>query len=206
VRHIAMSHPNEAVLRFLTHRPPPDLLKSPEFRAAFGHLGQRRLSFDATVLHHQLPEVAQLAADFPDTTIVLDHAGLATIVPGEARDPSEIFEEWRTNMRSLAHHQNVVCKIGGLGTSYWGFGFTDRTAPIGYRELAEAWKPYVETSIELFGVERSMMESNFPNDGRACGFVPLWNALKFIVRDFTPQEKAALFRGTAERIYRVDLQ
>jgi len=206
VRHIAISHPDEAILRFLTHRPPPDLLKSPGFRSAFRHVSKLGLSFDATVLHHQLPEVAQLAADFPDTAIVLDHAGLATVVPGDAKSRSEVFQEWRNNLQALARHENVSCKIGALGTSYWGFGFTERSAPIGYRELAQAWKPYVETAIELFGVHRSMMESNYPNDGRSCGFVPLWNALKYIVKDATRDEKAALFRGTAERVYRMDLQ
>ena len=51
-----------------------------------------------------------------------------------------------------------------------------------------------------------MMESNYPNDGRSCGFVPLWNALKFIVKDYSADEKAALFRGTAQKVYRIDLQ
>ncbi|GAA5233594.1 amidohydrolase family protein [Verticiella sediminum] len=206
VRHIAMSHPDESVLRFLTHRPPPDLLKSPGFHAAFKHVSKRGLSFDATVLHHQLPEVGELAAAFPDTMIVLDHAGLATAIPDKAGSQAEAFQEWRANMQALSRHENVFCKISGLGTSYWGFGFIEREAPVGYRELAEAWKPYVETAIELFGANRSMMGSNYPNDGRSCGFVPLWNALKYIVRDYSLSEKAALFRDTAQRVYRVDLQ
>ncbi len=206
VRHIAMSHPDPSVLRFLTHRPPPDLLKSPGFRAAFRHVRERGLCFDATVLHHQLPEVAALAAAFPDTTIVLDHAGLATAIPGKPGSQTEVFQEWRANMQALARHENVFCKISGLGTSYWGFDFIERTTPVGYRELADAWRPYVETSIELFGAGRSMMGSNYPNDGRSCGFVPLWNAMKHIVRDCSPSEKAALFKGTAQKVYQVDLQ
>ncbi|MGE4337295.1 MAG: amidohydrolase [Pigmentiphaga sp.] len=205
VRHIAISHPNEAVLRFLTHRPPPDLLNSPGFHSAFRHLKERGLSFDATVLHDQLPDLAKLAAAFPETAIVLDHAGLATTVPEEPASRSEVFAVWRKNLKELARHENVSCKIGGLGTSYWGFGFTEREEPIGYRELAEAWKPYVETAIEIFGADRSMLESNYPNDGRACGFVPLWNAMKYILKDYTVAEKTALFRGTAEKVYRVDL-
>jgi predicted TIM-barrel fold metal-dependent hydrolase len=50
-----------------------------------------------------------------------------------------------------------------------------------------------------------MMESNYPNDGRSCGFVPPWNALKHIVRDCSAQEKAVLFHGTAKRAYRLDV-
>ncbi len=74
-----------------------------------------------------------------------------------------------------------------------------------YRELATAWKPFIETSIEAFGADRCMMESNFPPDGRSCGYVPLWNALKYVVRSSSPEEKSALFNGTAARVYRLEL-
>ncbi len=206
VRQIGISHPNEAVLRFLTHRPPPDLMKSPGFRAAFRHLAPRQLSFDTAVLHHQLPEIVQLATDFPDTTIVLNHAGLATWVEGGPEDRPQVFQSWRKNMQELARCPNVFCKLGGFGGSYWGFGFIERTDPIGYKELAATWGPYVEAAIELFGADRCMMESNYPNDGRSCGFVPLWNALKYIVRSYSAEEKTALFSGTAVKVYRLDLQ
>jgi predicted TIM-barrel fold metal-dependent hydrolase len=32
----------------------------------------------------------------------------------------------------------------------------------------------------------------------------LWNALKKIARDCSPDERAALFGGTATRVYRLD--
>ena len=206
VRQIALAHSNPATLRFLTHKPPPDLLKSPAFRSAFRELGPRGLSFDATVLHNQLPELAQVAKDFPDTTIVLDHLGLALADGPGPEGRAEAFKGWRANMQDLARNPNVFCKVGGLGTSYWGFGFNERSDAIGYQEAASAWKPYVETAIEAFGADRCMMESNYPNDGRSCGFVPLWNALKFIVKDYSADEKAALFRGTAQKVYRIELQ
>jgi len=203
VRQIALAHPDASALRFLTHRPPQDLLKSPGFARALRELGKRGLAFDATVLHTQLPELAAVAADHPDTTFILDHMGLALAreVTGDAR--AGAFEVWRKNIRDLARRPNVFCKVGGLGTSYWGFPFYMRPEPVGYAELAEAWKPYVETVLEAFGPDRCMAESNFPNDGRSCGFVPLWNALKFIVRDHSPEEKAALFHGTAIKVYRM---
>ena len=205
VRQIALAHPDPAVLRFLTHRPPPDLLKSPNFRAAFRQLGSRGLTFDAAILHPQLPELSALAVDHPDTTIVLDHLGLATAMDKSVEERAEIFQVWRRNIVELARNPNVFCKVGGLGTNYWGFGFGQRTDPIGYLELASAWKPYVETAVDAFGADRCMMESNFPNDGRSCGFVPLWNALKYITRGCSVDERAALFHGTAAKVYRIDL-
>jgi L-fuconolactonase len=205
IRQIAMSHPDPSVLRFLGHHPPPDLLKSAKFRIAFAELAKRGLTFDAAVMHHQLPEVEALAAAFPDTPIILNHMGLATAVDMDESGRAEVFRHWRDNLRSLARQPNVTCKIGGLGTVYWGFGFNLRPGPVDSLELASAWRPYVETAIEAFGARRCMMESNFPNDGRSCGFVPVWNALKSIVRGASPEEKAALFHGTAASTYRIDL-
>lgn len=206
VRQIAISHPNPEALRFLTHQPPQGLLQSDAFLAAFRHIGSRGLVFDTCVLHHQLPELSELAARHPGTPIVLNHAGPA--MRRLEKDPARregIFHDWRRNMAELARNPNVFCKIGGLGTSYWDFGFTEREDPVGYLELATAWRPFVEAAVEVFGPDRCMAESNFPNDGRSCGFVPLWNALKHILKDHSADEKRAIFSGTARSVYRMQL-
>jgi len=118
---------------------------------------------------------------------------------------ADVFRNYRESMFEVARRPNIYCKIGGLGMPFWGFRFEERDDPIGYQELATTWRPYVETCIEAFGVDRCMMESNYPPDGRSSGFVPLWNALKHIVRGASSSEKAALFHGTAARVYRIDL-
>jgi len=112
----------------------------------------------------------------------------------------------RDGLRDLARRPNVTCKIGGFGMPLWGFGLSedDRSEPVGFGELATTWAPYVDAAIDAFGPARCMMESNFPVDGRTCGFVPLWNALKHIVRAYSPTEKAALFHDTAARVYRIE--
>jgi L-fuconolactonase len=204
-RQIALAHPDPSVLRFLTQRPHPDLLKSPGIGHGLRELGRRGLCFEATVLHHQLPELEALATAHPETTIVLDHMGLALAMDLDADGRAEVFDAWRKAIHDLARHPNVYCKVGGLGTAYWGFGFNTRPGPTGFLELASAWKPYVEVAIEAFGVDRCMVESDFPADGRSCGFVPLWNALKHIARGFSVSEKAALFHRTATRVYRISL-
>ena len=205
VRQMAMAHPDPAVFGAMPNPPPPDLLQHPGFNQGLRQLARRGLSFDAAVLHHQLPELGAVAAKHPDLTFVLNHMGLATAFNTDAHGRAEVFRVWRDAMRDLAKHPNVVCKIGGLGTIFWGFGFDTSPKPTGYLELAKAWGPYVEAAIDAFGAERCMMESDYPPDGRSCGFVPLWNALKHITRDYSADEKAALFHRTAAKIYGIQL-
>jgi predicted TIM-barrel fold metal-dependent hydrolase len=57
--------------------------------------------------------------------------------------------------------------------------------------------------IECFGPDRCMFESNFPVDKLSISYPVLWNGLKKIVRDFSDDEKDALFSGTATRVYRL---
>jgi predicted TIM-barrel fold metal-dependent hydrolase len=48
-----------------------------------------------------------------------------------------------------------------------------------------------------------MFESNFPVDKVSTSYTVLWNAFKRIAEDYSPTEKAALFRDTAVRAYRL---
>jgi predicted TIM-barrel fold metal-dependent hydrolase len=203
IRQGANHHPGEAPYRYMPSRPPRGLLLDPGFRAGFRHLAPRGLSFDAGIFHHQLPELADLADAFPETAIIINHCGLAVGMEMDAQGHAGVFAEWRDAMREIARRPNVVCKVSGLGLPFWGFGFESRSDPIGHEELASTWKPYVETAVEAFGPDRCMMASDYPVDSLSCGFVPLWNALKHIVRSATPDEKAALFHGTAARVYRI---
>ncbi len=40
-------------------------------------------------------------------------------------------------------------------------------------ELAEAWRPYIETCVGVFGPRRRMSESDFPVDEGMCGHAVL---------------------------------
>jgi predicted TIM-barrel fold metal-dependent hydrolase len=205
VRQVACDDPSEAVYKWITNRPPRALYKSPGFRPAIKQLVKRGLTFDAALFHHQIPDVIELADAVPDATIVLNHCGHVMQMEMNEAQRAEVFRQYRALMIELGRRPNVYCKIGGLGLPFWDFGFLERQDPIGYQELATAWRPFVETSIEAFGPRRCMMESNYPQDGRAAGFVPLWNALKHIVRAASPEDKAALFHGTAAQVYRVQV-
>jgi len=180
-----------------------ELLLDSRFREGFGCLQRYGLSFDAWLYHPQLPELADLARAYPDTPIIVDHIGglLGTGPYDQKRE--EVFQQWKTGIDELSACPNVVVKLGGLGMPMCGFGWNERTTPPSSTELAEAMVPYYHWCIEQFGVDRCMFESNFPVDKVSYSYTVMWNAFKRISKNFSPDERAALFHDTAARVYRL---
>ncbi len=203
VRNRTAWHPSPEVRSNLVS-PPPGPLADPAFRVGARRLAGFGLSLDIWAYHTQLAQVVELAQAVPELAIVLDHVGGPLGVGPFAGRRAEVFEAWRRDMLVLAACPNVAVKLGGLAMEVGGFDFHLRDLPPTSTELAEAWRPYVETCIEAFGATRCMFESNFPVDKGMCGYAVLWNAFKRLAAGASPVEKAALFAGTAMRIYRLD--
>ena len=115
-----------------------------------------------------------------------------------------MFADWRRAVSALAKCPNVVAKLGGIHMPINGFGWHKQAVPPGSAELAAATARYHLHTIEAFGVQRCMFESNFPVDRQSCSYAVLWNSFKRIVADFSAADKAALFHDTAARVYRLD--
>lgn len=184
-------------------RPPAGLYRDESFRRGFSRLAKYGLSFDVWLYHPQLADVRDLARAFPHVPIVLDHIGGLLGVGPYAGRRDDAAREWRPLVRTLAECPNVVVKLGGLGTAVFGYDFHQRERPPSSQELADAWRPYFEYCIELFGAERCMFESNFPVDRSVGSYAVLWNAFKRIAAGASADEKALLFHDTAARVYRL---
>jgi L-fuconolactonase len=180
-----------------------DLMDGPEFRAGMSHLVDLDLSFDAWIFFHQIPKLAALARRFPDVQIVLNHCGGILGIGGYADRRDDVFEQWRATMTELSKCPNVMVKIGGLGMALSGFGFANLAQAPSSETLAMTWQPWVNTCIDLFGVERSMFESNFPVDKCSYSYVTGWNAMMRLSFGLKQTERDALFFGTASRMYRI---
>jgi len=62
-------------------------------------------------------------------------------------------------------------------------------------------KEYYLHTIECFGPNRCMFESNYPVDRLSISYHVLWNGFKKIVAEFSEDEKDIMFSGTATRVY-----
>ncbi|TCZ65899.1 amidohydrolase family protein [Roseicella aquatilis] len=203
IRHITAWDPDPAIMN-PAYTPPKDILYREDFRAGFAQLAPLGLSFDAWLYHPQIPDLTALARAFPETPIVLDHVGGPLGIRFYAGQRDEAFRSWRAAMAELATCPNVRVKLGGLGMRINGFGFEDGAEPPTSDALAAAWKPWIETTIGLFGADRCMFESNFPVDKGSYGYGVFWNACKMLASGASAAEKAALFAGTARRFYRLE--
>ena len=181
----------------------PAVHRGAEFRAGLKRLFGLGLSFDAWIFHHQLAEVTELARAFPDGNIVLCHMGGVLGYGRWAGKRDEVFTAWKSAMTELAKCPNVSVKVGGLMMRLGAIDYLNLPRPASSQELADAWRPYAGTCLELFGAERCMVESNFPVDKMGIGYAGLFNALKRIASGASADEKKALFSGTAKRVYRL---
>ncbi len=180
-----------------------DLCMNAEFRKGLAHLHKAGLSFDAWMFFPQLPALMDLLRAHPETSVILNHVGGILGVGPYQDKRAEIFATWRGYMRELATFPNLKVKVGGFGMPRCGWDFHLRELPPPSEELAAAWQPYFDVCVDTFGVERCMLESNFPVDKFSCGYAVLWNAFKRMTQSFSAAEKAALYKDTAASVYRL---
>ena len=182
----------------------PHVYADATFREGFSRLAPQGLSFDAWNYHPQIGELAELAQAFPNTTIVSNHLGGILGIGPYADRREAIFETWKQEIQALSECPNVIIKLGGLAQPTNGFGWEDRPLPPTSDEFVDTYRPYYLFAIEQFGPDRCMFESNFPVDRISVSYQVLWNTFKKMVLSFSESEKAALFRETAMRVYRLE--
>ena len=204
IRHAAGWHAS-AQIRNSHTEPIEHLLLDKRFREGFAQLAPLGLSFDAWLYHPQIAELTDLARAFPGTTIILDHFGGPLGIGPYAGQADAVYADWKRDIDELARCPNVVVKLGGLAMPINGFGWHKHEPRPGSQLLADATRRYVLHTIERFGPERCMFESNFPVDKVSCSYVVLWNSFKRLAAGFSPTEKAALFHDTAARVYRLSV-
>ncbi len=162
-------------------------------------LEKLRLSLDIHVYHTQLPELIAFAKAFADLTIVLNHYGVPMGVGPFAGKQAEVFAYWRTQLCELAQCSNVFVKMSGMKWVDLNYGSASPSSTA----MANAWQPYIETCIELFGAYRCMCGSNFPPEKEFHSYVVLWNAFKRATAAYSTSERAALLKDTACIAYRL---
>ena len=169
-------------VRGIRHKPRPGQMTDERWRAGFARLSRHGLRFDLQAPWAQLDEAAQLAHEFPDVSIILNHTGL----PAD-RDRAGIAG-WRKALQALAAFPNAAIKVSGLGVPGQAWAVASN------REVVLA-------AIDIFGVERAMFASNFPVDGLCTSFDAIATGMREILGGLPAGEQRAFFHDNAVRIY-----
>ena len=150
-------------------------------------VGLHGLTFDLCVTAHQLAEVTELVRRCADTRFVLDHCGKPAIRDGA-------FEPWASDIRALAAHANVSCKLSGLLTEARADQLCD-----------EALLPYARQVLDCFGPSRLIYGSDWPVVTLAGG-AGAWRAFtdRFTAA-WTLAERQLFYSENAIRLYGLPL-
>lgn len=203
IRHIA-AHDRRPEDLLIPGSAPPYLHGKESFRKGIRTLANRGLTYDSWHFHHQNLDFLDLALAVPECTMVLDHFGTPLGVGIYASSKDEIFQEWKQEIAEIAKCENVYAKLGGLAMPDNGFRWHKADRPPSSDQFVAEQKKYYLHTIECFGPERCMFESNFPVDRQSISYHVLYNGFKKLVADFSEDEKQALFYGTAEKVYSLE--
>ncbi len=171
VRHIAQDEPDEG------------WLARPEVVRGIGALRRYGLRYDILVYARQLPAAIELVRRLPDQPFVLDHLGKPEIRSGR-------LEPWRGELRLLAAHDNVSCKLSGLVTEAAWDAWTEADL-----------RPYLEVALEAFGPSRLMVGSDWPVCLLAGDYARVIGLATDFVGSLSGDEQAAILGANALRFY-----
>ena len=205
IRHRVTWDPHPEVTAFSPHGEQGQMTGA-KFRQGARILADMGMSWEGWMFHHQLPELADFAKSVPELTIILNHIGGLLRIGPYASSDNEVVQSWKDGIAKVAECPNVVVKLGGMGMPIMGFDWHKRDKPIGSVELSKHMTPFIEYCIEQFGTERCMFESNFPVDKISFSYSVMYNAFKRLTKNYTQNERAAMFHDNAVRIYALNIE
>jgi L-fucono-1,5-lactonase len=156
-RHIVQGEPDD---RFLLRE---------DFCRGVACLPDFDFTYDILIHPKQLPAACEFVGRFPSQPFVIDHLAKPGIRAKE-------IDRWREQIRVIASHPNVFCKLSGVITeadwSKWS---------------ADDCRPYLDGVFEAFGADRLMFGSDWP----VCLLAGTYRQVKGLVVDYTKNLPAA---------------
>jgi L-fuconolactonase len=163
----------------------PDWLARSDVLRGLAALADAGLAYDLLVRPRELPAALQAARAVDTLTFVVDHAAKPDIATG-------MVEPWATRLAALAALPHVACKLSGLVTEAAWDSWT-----------VDDLRPYVDRVLDLFGPERLMFGSDWPVCTLAASYAEVLHAAQACLAGLSDIETAAVFGGTAARVYRI---
>jgi len=164
----------------------PQFMLSPTFIRGVAALHKFDLTYDILVKPKQLPATAKFLNHFSEEQrFVVDHLA-KPYISSRKTDP------WAAEMKVLAQHPNVYCKLSGMVTeAHW-----------------KHWKPedfdfYINHLLDVFGPERLMFGSDWPVCTVAASYEAVLELLELHTSKLSLAEQVLIWHQNAERFYKL---
>lgn len=177
-------NPKFCGVRTLLHDDPrADVLEFATVRETLGLLERASIAFDVpNAFPRHLGQVAQLAKDFPELRIVIDHLGKPP------RGDAAAMAVWEAQMRTVAQLPNTVAKMSGLHTE---------GAEFSARALRQVW----DITLEAFGPHRIMFGGDWPVSLLGASYVDTVAVAQSLIDPLSANESQAIWAGTSLATY-----
>jgi L-fucono-1,5-lactonase len=173
-----------AGIRHQVHdEPDPEWLCRADVRRGLAAVEARGLAYDILVRARELPAATKTVAAFPNLRFVLDHITKPRIADG--RD-----DLWQQRMPALAALPNVSVKLSGMITEADWASWTSSDL-----------RPFVQSAVEWFGIDRIMFGSDWPVCLLAGSYESMWEGLADALGPLSSSEVERVYRDNASRAY-----
>ena len=181
------AHPKLCGVRHVLQDEPDDqyMLRA-DFMRGLALLKDFDLAYDLLLYPRHLPVACELVERFPEQRFVLDHLAKPLI-------KAQQIEPWAGELRRLAAHPNVFCKVSGMVTEadWHNWRMNDFT-------------PYLDVALEAFGQARLMVGSDWPVCTLAAHYSDVMAIPMAFFSRLAAEEQEAIWGGNARRFYRLD--
>ena len=161
----------------------PDYLHKDAFLNGIAALTKYGYTYDLLIKPWHYESTLKCVASNPNQAFMLDHIAKPPI-------KSQEFSDWAAFIEKLAAHQNVHCKVSGLGTEAdWKHWKLDH------------FTQYIAHVIQCFGKDRLVFGSDWPVCLLAGSFEDTIRIVSDKLTDFSPAELAGFWGDNAVKFY-----
>jgi L-fuconolactonase len=175
-------------VRHVVHDEPDDtFMLQPAFQNGIAALKEFGLTYDLLLFPRHLPVALKLVEKFPDQSFVVDHIA-KPFIRGRKISP------WMEDLKELAKHPNVFCKLSGMVTEATWYGWKDTD-----------FKEYLDIVTEAFGTHRLMIGSDWPVCALSADYRTTMNIVIDYAAQFSEDACEAILGGNCIKFYKISL-
>ena len=156
---------------------------NPTYEKSLKWMAKNDILFDLDCEWMNMAEARKLAERHPDLQIVLEHIGF----PRKRTDA--YFENWKKAVKDLAKAKNVTMKISGVAMTDPHFS-------------KKSLKPWVDTCVNAFGPDRTVLGSNWPIDRLYSSYDVIMDFYREYIEKLSTSEQKKILNKNASKLYK----